>query len=238
METTLHGCPGCTGDRVLVNKLVYDFREPHRGRDHRLRRRGLVRPRGGHPAAGEHRRAGDQRAVTSFLGLGHLQRDRLHQAGHRAARRHRRVLHRRQVTVTPKGSTTPVVLEEPYIYEDSPLTGHALPGPGVRPDHGPRRAALGDGRPPQSSADSRCHIGEEGNGTVPIDRVIGKAFVVGLPVRPDRLLPAPGHLRRARAAAGLRPLARPPGVLLAPYALGLVAVTPVAGLRARRRRRG
>lgn len=31
MEKTLHGCPGCTGDRVLVNKLVYDFRDPHRG---------------------------------------------------------------------------------------------------------------------------------------------------------------------------------------------------------------
>jgi signal peptidase I len=31
MEPTLHGCPGCSGDRVLVNKLVYRFRDPHRG---------------------------------------------------------------------------------------------------------------------------------------------------------------------------------------------------------------
>jgi signal peptidase I len=31
MERTLHGCPGCHGDRVLVNKLVYDVRDIHRG---------------------------------------------------------------------------------------------------------------------------------------------------------------------------------------------------------------
>src|SRR5579875_2389073 len=31
MEQTLHGCPGCRGDRILVSKLVYDFRNPHPG---------------------------------------------------------------------------------------------------------------------------------------------------------------------------------------------------------------
>jgi signal peptidase I len=31
MEQTLHGCTGCRGDRVLVNKLVYKFRDIHRG---------------------------------------------------------------------------------------------------------------------------------------------------------------------------------------------------------------
>lgn len=31
MEPTLHGCNGCRGDRVLVNRLVYRFRRPHRG---------------------------------------------------------------------------------------------------------------------------------------------------------------------------------------------------------------
>ncbi|HVF06589.1 MAG TPA: signal peptidase I [Frankiaceae bacterium] len=31
MEQTLHGCANCTGDRVLVNKLVYKFRDIHRG---------------------------------------------------------------------------------------------------------------------------------------------------------------------------------------------------------------
>ena len=31
MEPTLHGCDGCRGDRVLVNRLVYRFREPVRG---------------------------------------------------------------------------------------------------------------------------------------------------------------------------------------------------------------
>src|SRR5215475_1518592 len=31
MEKTLHGCPGCSGDRVLVNKLTYRFRDPRPG---------------------------------------------------------------------------------------------------------------------------------------------------------------------------------------------------------------
>ncbi len=31
MEQTLHGCPGCRGDRVMVNKLVYHLRDIRRG---------------------------------------------------------------------------------------------------------------------------------------------------------------------------------------------------------------
>jgi signal peptidase I len=31
MEQTLNGCPGCTGDRILVDKLTYDFTDPSPG---------------------------------------------------------------------------------------------------------------------------------------------------------------------------------------------------------------
>ncbi len=31
MEPTLHGCPGCTGDRIMVDKLTYRFSEPEPG---------------------------------------------------------------------------------------------------------------------------------------------------------------------------------------------------------------
>ncbi|MFF0487570.1 signal peptidase I [Nocardia sp. NPDC003482] len=31
METTLHGCTGCTGDRIYVEKLSYDFGDPKPG---------------------------------------------------------------------------------------------------------------------------------------------------------------------------------------------------------------
>ncbi|MDV6012805.1 signal peptidase I [Haloechinothrix sp. LS1_15] len=31
MQATLHGCPGCTPDRVLVDKVVYNFNEPEPG---------------------------------------------------------------------------------------------------------------------------------------------------------------------------------------------------------------
>jgi signal peptidase I len=31
MEPTLHGCPGCTGDRIMVDKLTYRFSQPEPG---------------------------------------------------------------------------------------------------------------------------------------------------------------------------------------------------------------
>ena len=31
MEKTLHGCTGCAGDRILVNKPIYHLRDPHPG---------------------------------------------------------------------------------------------------------------------------------------------------------------------------------------------------------------
>jgi signal peptidase I len=31
MEQTLHGCTGCTGDRILVDKLTFDFTDPRPG---------------------------------------------------------------------------------------------------------------------------------------------------------------------------------------------------------------
>lgn len=31
MEPTLHGCAGCTGDRIVVQKLSYDFHSPKQG---------------------------------------------------------------------------------------------------------------------------------------------------------------------------------------------------------------
>ena len=31
MDPTLHGCKGCTNDRLLINKFVYRFTEPERG---------------------------------------------------------------------------------------------------------------------------------------------------------------------------------------------------------------
>ena len=31
MDPTLHGCKGCTNDRLLINKFIYRFTEPERG---------------------------------------------------------------------------------------------------------------------------------------------------------------------------------------------------------------
>ena len=31
MEPTLHGCAGCVGDRIFVDKITYDFSDPEPG---------------------------------------------------------------------------------------------------------------------------------------------------------------------------------------------------------------
>ena len=31
MEPTLHGCSGCVGDRIMVDKMTYDFSSPEPG---------------------------------------------------------------------------------------------------------------------------------------------------------------------------------------------------------------
>ena len=234
METTLHGCPGCTGDRVLVNKLVYDFRDPQRGEiivfngENSFDEQQVILPP---------KNTADkvQRGVSSFLGLGsYNETDYI-----------KRVIALPgdtivcctdgKISITPKGSTTPVVLEEPYIFEDSPLTGTPCQGREFGPLTVPqgRLWVMGDHR--SESADSRCHLGQEGNGTVPIDRVIGKAFVVVFPFDRIKLLPTPGTFD----APGLQASATavPPLAAGAPYALGLAAVAPVGLVRARRRRR-
>ena len=66
---------------------------------------------------------------------------------------------------------------------------------------------MGDHR--GSSADSRFHIDDENSGTVPQDKVIGRAFVIVWPLDRAALLERARHLRRrargARPAAVLRP---------------------------------
>jgi signal peptidase I len=62
MEQTLHGCPGCSGDRVLVNKVVYRLHDP---------------------------RPGD---IVVFKGPDDARREGLRQAGHRRRRPDRPVL--------------------------------------------------------------------------------------------------------------------------------------------------
>jgi signal peptidase I len=84
---------------------------------------------------------------------------------------------------------------------------------------------MGDHR--SDSADSRYHLGEEGGGMVPVDRVIGRAFVVLWPVGRWKTLPIPATFGQSALAGMMLP-----GV---PPALGFAGALPLTWLRRRRR---
>ncbi len=89
---------------------------------------------------------------------------------------------------------------------------------------------MGDHR--ADSADSRYHMQGPGDGTIPVDEVVGRAFVVIWPPSQLRTLPIPGTFKQAALdAAGTAAPA-------APLAGGFAATVPAIWLlrRARRRR--
>lgn len=189
MERTLHGCTGCTGDRVLVNKVLYKVRDIHRGEivvfngegsfgsnndvqipppgnvvEQALR--GLASAVGAAPGS-------DKDYVKRVIGLPGDRIACCTPAGH--------------ITVQEAGSAQPVELVEPYVYEDDnkPFCAAGIgasacppgsPGVLVPPD---RLWVMGDHR--SQSADSRAHIDNAESGTVPQDKVIGRAFVIVWP---------------------------------------------------------
>jgi signal peptidase I len=83
---------------------------------------------------------------------------------------------------------------------------------------------MGDHR--SRSSDSRAHISDANSGTVPQDKVIGRAFVIVWPLDRTRLLSVPETFD----ALGALPSAALAGT---PYALGLLGAVPMLALRRR-----
>ncbi len=223
-------------DRVLVNKLVYDFRDVHRGEIVVFDGAGtFTEPESAlaEPTNGIQRVL---RSITGFLGVGAPgEKDFIKRVigveGDRVA-----CCTNGNVTVQSAGSDRPVELVEPYVFTNSEASSFCEAGstteacpegaPGVLVPEG-RLWVMGDHR--DASRDSRGYMSDANRGTIPVEEVIGRAFVIVWPVGHASVLRVPetfdGPLEAAATAL----------VTTTPYALGLVGALPLAALRRRRR---
>ena len=225
MEHTLD-----VGDRVLVNKVVYDTRGPHRGEivvfnglDNFAEGDVVVAP----PSNGLQRVL---RSVSGVIGLGSPnEKDYIKRVIGLPGDRVMCCDTGGRVVVTSAGGK-PAALDEPYIFENDESdtryfcdagTGRSACPPGAVGLLVPagRLWVMGDHR--GDSADSRFHITDAHRGTVPVSKVVGRAFVTVYPFARFRLLHVPGTFSSVALPA-------------APYAVGIGAALPLALLRRRR----
>ena len=202
MENTL-----LVGDRVLVNKLVYDFREIHRGEVIVFNGKGTnftpefeKRPDSGNliqKALGK---------VQGFLGFG--------QPGEKDFIKRVIGIPGDTVACCTNGRVTVngQELNEPYVFVDGGGAQDPFDPVLVPAGH---LFVMGDHR--NQSSDSRY------NGTIPQDVVVGRAFAVFWPIGQQEILEVPETFD-------------PPAAAAAPYVLGFAMATPITVVRRRLRR--
>ena len=226
MERTLHGCPGCTGDRVLVNKVPFWFGQPEPG--------DIVVFRGPDTWSPEIQVQEPSNWLTgALLWLGRT----VGVAPPSEDDFIKRVIATGGQTVEccdAEGRVTVdgAPLDEPYIYENTPISDRAF-GPVTVPDN--RLWVMGDHR--SASADSKAHIDDKYSGTVGVADVIGKASVIVWPLDRIALLDDPDI--QDVDAAGM-PVGGPVGAPAVaasgtPGAVGAAQTVPIALWRRRRR---
>jgi signal peptidase I len=213
MEQTLHGCPGCTGDRVLVNKVPYWFGEPEPGEIVVFKGPDTWTPEVS-VAPPSNWFSGALLWLGRAVGVAPPSEDDFV----------KRVIATEGQTVQCCDSQGRVMvdgkaLDEPYIYQNTPLDQRAF-GPVTVPQG--RLWVMGDHR--SNSADSRVHISDKYSGTIAVKDVIGKAAIIVWPLNRFQILHSPDI--QGTDAAGV------------PSAVGLAAAVPLTLWRRGRRRRG
>jgi len=213
MEKTLHGCSGCSDDRVLVDKLTYDFSSPQPGDvvvfkgpqswdTHEFRSQEPTNPVGQF-----------FQGVTSLLGFGAPdEKDFV-----------KRVIATGGQTVSCCDSQNRVVVDgkpltEPYLYWQP---GHGTSQEPFAPVKVPAGHLwmMGDNR--NNSSDSRYQGGGGADAAVPEQDVIGKARFVVLP--PSRWQSVSDHDPQQRAQS----LEAPGWQTAVPAGVGFAAAFPV-----------
>jgi signal peptidase I len=217
MEETLHGCPGCTGDRVLVDKLVYDFHDPEPGdvivfQGPEAWTENDITP----PETGNAVVRGLQ-WLGSLVGLAPPnERDFV-----------KRVIAVGGQTVQCCDDKWRVLvdgepLDEPYVYwQNGVPEARQRFDPVVVPEG--TLWVMGDNR--SDSCDSRCQGGGGVRGVVPIDKVIGKVRSIVLP--PSRWRGVGDHNPQAANAVAMSAPVWQQG---APLGLGLMVAVPTLWL--------
>ncbi|MEV7403338.1 signal peptidase I [Streptomyces sp. NPDC091267] len=112
-------------------------------------------------------------------------------------------------------------LDEPYIFPGGTPCDDMPFGPFKVPDG--KIWVMGDHR--QDSSDSRYHTNDANKGFVPVDEVVGRAVVVAWPVGRWATLPVPDTFDQPGLSAA---------AAVAPGALGIAGVLPIAIWRRRR----
>jgi signal peptidase I len=212
MENTLK-----IGDRVLVNKIVYHTRDIARGDTVVFSGLDSWDPEVNYSAP-TNPIAKVLHAIGGAFGLVPGEKDYIKRVIGVPGDRVRCCDAEGHITVngTPLKETT-------YLYPGNKPSGQQF---SVTVPQG-RLWVMGDHR--DVSYDSRGHLGDPGSGTIPEDRVIGRAFVVVWPLSRIKTLPIPNTFDQPSLAAAALPAT--------PLALGFAGAIPISRLLRRRRRR-
>ena len=205
MESTI-----MTNDRVMTNKVVYDFRDPHRGEVVVFERNGAW-PELTHTDAPKNRIGRWVQSAGKFIGFVPSGTDFI-----------KRVVGLPGDTITCCDAQNRMLVNGQPIDESAYVQGSSAQMGWKGPVKVPAGElfVMGDNR--EHSSDARVF------GTVPIDKVVGRAVFVMWPQ---------SHWKGLRVPTPVEQFATPAAGAMGAAPLGAVAlVLPIAALRARRRR--